>query len=240
MTLALIATPAFAQPAPAAAPATQPTMGPPTVAAVKTGTNGPKFLQMHEDFLSQAKAGNIDLLFLGDSITAGWIKAPAIWKERYEPLHAANFGIGGDRTQHVLWRITNGELDGIHPKVVVLMIGTNNANSDEAGPIADAIKMIVDITKEKTGAKVMLLAVFPRDRKQDKANEMDVIHGINERIAKYDDGKTVRYLDISQKFMGPDGKLDQSLFSDGLHPNVKGYQIWADAIQPLLDEMMKS
>src|SRR5438046_9474603 len=127
---------------------------------------------MHEKFLQRAKQCNIDLLFLGDSITENWTRAPEIWKQRYEPLHAANFGIGGDRTQHVLWRITNGELDGIHPKIVVLMIGTNNANSDPPERIADAIKKIVDITRDKTGAKVLLLAVFPRERKQDTNNQM--------------------------------------------------------------------
>jgi len=224
------------------APTTRPagsSMGPADVAAPKTGTNGPRFLQMHEKFVKRAQEGNIDLLFLGDSITEGWGKAPEIWKKEYEPLHVANFGIGGDRTQHVLWRITNGELDGIHPKVVVLMIGTNNSNSDSPKSIASAIEKIVSITREKTGAKVLLLAVFPRDRKSDQNNQMETIHAVNERIAKLDDGKNVRYLDISQKFMGPDGKLDQSLFSDGLHPNVQGYQIWADAMRPLLTEMMQ-
>ena len=154
-------------------------------------------------------------------------------------MHAANFGIGGDRTQHVLWRITNGELDGIHPKVCVLMIGTNNTNSDPADSIADAIGKIVSIVREKTGAKVLLLAVFPRERKSDVNNQMATIKAINERIAKLDDGKDVRYLDISPKFMAADGKLDQSLFSDGLHPNEKGYQIWTDSMRDLLAEMMK-
>jgi lysophospholipase L1-like esterase len=213
-------------------------MGDPTVPAVKTGRGGEAFMQNHEKFIERTKKGNIDLLFLGDSITAGWSKAPEVWKQRYEPLNAANFGIGGDRTQHVLWRITNGELEGIHPKVVVLMIGTNNANSDGPEPIAKAIEKIVNITREKTGAKVLLLGVFPRERAQDKNNQMETVRGINERIAKLDDGKNVRYLDISDKFMA-DGKLDQSLFSDGLHPKENGYQVWADAMQPLLEEMMK-
>jgi lysophospholipase L1-like esterase len=228
--------------APATAPATLKSMGDPTVPAVKIGKSGPLFLQMHEKFLKEAKEGNIDLLFLGDSITANWTKAPEIWAKNYAPLHAVNFGIGGDRTQHVLWRITNGELDGIHPKVCVLMIGTNNSNSDSAESIADAITKIVSIVREKTGAKVLLLAVFPRDHTgatHDTPVEMETIHAINERIAKLDDGKNVRYLDISQKFMGPDGKLDHSLFSDGLHPNVKGYQIWTDSMHDLLTEMMQ-
>jgi lysophospholipase L1-like esterase len=226
----------------AEAPTTAPSTGDPTVPAVKTGTGGPKFLEMHEKFLKEAKAGNIDLLFLGDSITANWTKAPDIWKKEYTPLHAANFGIGGDRTQHVLWRITNGELDGIHPKVCVLMIGTNNSKSDTPQEIADAITKIVNIVRDKTGSKVLLLAVFPREHTgatSDDPQVMQTIHAVNERIAKLDDGKTVRYLDIGPKFLGPDGKLDQSLFSDGLHPNEKGYQIWTDSMRTLLAEMMQ-
>jgi len=217
-------------------------MGPADVAAPKGGTNGPRFLQMHEKFVKRAKEGNVDLLFLGDSITEGWTKAPEIWKKEYEPLHVANFGIGGDRTQHVLWRIENGELDGIHPKVVVLMIGTNNANSDEPAPIAKAIGMIIHDIREKTGAKVLLLAIFPREHTknyQDPPRTMETIRAVNEQISKLDDGKNVRYLDISKNFETPDGKLDQSLFSDGLHPNAKGYQIWADSMRDLLSEMMK-
>ena len=161
ISIALLLGTAHAANAPVAPATSQPSMGDPTIPAVKTGKSGPLFLQMHEKFLKEAKEGNIDLLFLGDSITANWTKAPEIWAKNYAPLHAANFGIGGDRTQHVLWRITNGELDGIHPKVCVLMIGTNNSNSDNAEPIADAITKIVSIVREKTGAKVLLLAVFP-------------------------------------------------------------------------------
>jgi lysophospholipase L1-like esterase len=238
LTVSVLSTLARAQPA--AAPATQPlSQQDPTVAAVKTGANGTRFLQMHEKFLERAKQGNIDLLFLGDSITEGWGKALQVWKDNYEPLHVANFGIGGDRTQHVLWRIENGELDGIHPKVCVLMIGTNNTNSDPADKIAAAVDKIVKEVQEKTSAKVLLLAVFPRERKQDKPDQMETIKQINERLAKLDNGKTIRYLDIGPKFMGPDGHLNQKLFSDGLHPNVEGYQVWADAMKPLLDEMMK-
>jgi lysophospholipase L1-like esterase len=236
---AVVCTNILAADAPATAPAAPSSMGDPSVPAVKTGTNGPKFLEMHEKFLKQAKAGNIDLLFLGDSITAGWTKAQKIWDKEYAPLKAANFGIGGDRTQHVLWRITNGELEGIHPKVCVLMIGTNNTNSDAAEPIADAVQKIVNTVHEKTGAKVLLLGVFPRERKSDVNDQMGKIKAINERLAKLDDGKNVRYLDISPKFMGADGHLNQSLFSDGLHPNEQGYQIWTDSMRPLLSEMMQ-
>jgi beta-glucosidase len=230
--------PALAADAPTVAPTTQNSMGPADVPAPKTGTNGPRFLQMHEKFVKRAQGGNVDLLFLGDSITEGWGKAPDVWKKEYEPLHVANFGIGGDRTQHVLWRIENGELNGIRPKVVVLMIGTNNSASDGADSISKAIEKTVAIIRNETNAKVLLLAIFPREHKGDTRN-METIKSVNEQIAKLDDGKNVRYLDISKGFETSDGKLDHLLFSDGLHPNVKGYQIWADSMRPLLTEMMQ-
>ena len=162
-----------------------------------------------------------------------------MWKDNYGTLNAANFGIGGDRTQHVLWRIDNGELDGIHPRVVVLMIGTNNSNSDSADAIAAADTKIVHEIQDKTSAKVLLLAIFPRERKADTNNQMVTIKAVNDQLAKLDNGTTIRYLDIGPKFLSDDGKLNQKLFSDGLHPNVDGYKIWADAMKPLLDEMMK-
>lgn len=232
------AQPAAATSAPATTQAATPRQDP-RIAAIKVGRNQERFLQSHEKFLARAKEGNVDLLFLGDSITAGWSKAEEIWKKEYEPLRAANFGISGDGTQHVLWRIENGELEGIKPKVVVLMIGTNNTAGNPPEPIAEAIEKIVRTIQAKTRAKVLLLGVFPRERAADKNQQMEKITAINERIAKLDDGKNVRYLDITQKFMGDDGKLNQKLFSDGLHPNVEGYQVWADAMRPLLEEMMK-
>jgi lysophospholipase L1-like esterase len=198
-------------------------------------------MDLHAKFVERAKQGNVGVLFLGDSITRGWDKAPQVWAKYYEPLHAANFGIGGDRTQHVLWRIENGELDGISPKVVVLMIGTNNSNTDPPGRIAMAVEKIVqEIRAKLPKTKVLLLGVFPRNKTTDKPEQMTTIRQINETIAKLDDGgKTVKYLDIGDKFLGPDGKVPEAIFPDGLHPNAKGYQIWADAMQGTLEEMMK-
>src|SRR2546426_405761 len=120
----------------------------------------------HKQFLEIAKKGDVDVLFLGDSITQGWggKGGMEVWKKHYEPLKAANFGIGGDQTGHVLWRITEGkELEGINPKVTVLMIGTNNTARDSAEEIADGIKLIVKTVHQKLPkTKVLLLAVFPR------------------------------------------------------------------------------
>ncbi|MCX7007929.1 MAG: GDSL-type esterase/lipase family protein [Kiritimatiellaeota bacterium] len=231
-----------------------------------------KFMQKHEEFLKRGKAGPIGVLFLGDSITEGWVKAPEVWGKFYKQYDAANFGIGGDRTEHVLWRIANGELDDIHPKVVILMIGTNNTGSNDADSIAAADKKIVkEIQSQLPDTKVLVLAVFPRGPRpptvakpapaapgakpakptapkpvvsaqamaEDAAKRMAIISAVNKELAKLDDGKMVRYLDINPKFLGADGKIPNDVMPDQLHPNAKGYQIWADAMQPLLAEMLK-
>ncbi|HTA94684.1 MAG TPA: platelet-activating factor acetylhydrolase IB subunit [Verrucomicrobiae bacterium] len=206
------------------------------------------WLSRHEGFVAQAKKGGVDILFMGDSITDNWrSKGVNIWNKYYAPQHAANFGIGGDRTQHVLWRIENGELEGIKPKAAVIMIGTNNSGDDSPDDIAKAVKMIIDDTHAKIPeTKILLLAIFPRGPRtnsvavvNDIAKRMEVIRATNERISKYDDGKTVKYLDIGGKFLDADGKIPRDVMADQLHPTEKGYQIWADAMNPTLDEMMK-
>src|SRR5580765_6618893 len=133
------------------------------------------WLARHEGFVAQAKKGGVDVLFLGDSITDGWrSKGKNVWTKSYGPRHAANFGIGGDRTQHVLWRIENGELDGIKPKVVVLMIGTNNSNSDSGDQIAEGVEKIIQVLQAKLpGTKVLLLAIFARNRATDTPEQLD-------------------------------------------------------------------
>jgi lysophospholipase L1-like esterase len=225
----------------AADPATQPAAKKvPEPADVAAPKHDKRFMPMHEAFLKQAKAGDIDLLFLGDSIIEGWSgKGKDVWAKSYGSYKTANFGISGDKTQHVLWRIENGELDGIKPKVVVVMIGTNNVGANTAGQIAAAdTKIVQEIHQKLPETKVLLLAVFPRDPSPNSPQRIK-IKAINEELAKLDDGKLTRYLDIGDKFLTPDGTLTKDIMPDYLHPNAKGYQIWADAMQPLLDEMMK-
>jgi len=157
----------------------------------------------------------------------------------YKP---ANFGIGGDRTQHVLWRIENGELETIKPKAVVLMIGTNNVGADSAEDIAKGVTTIVKTIRAKQPqAKILLLAIFPRGDKPDgklgAANNK--LKQVNAIIAKLDDGQHVHFLDIGDKFPQPEGALTQEVMPDFLHLSPVGYQIWADAITPKLGELMK-
>lgn len=206
------------------------------------------WMQRHEKFVEMAKAGDINVLFLGDSITDAWggeghrENAPgaSIFKEEFEPLGAANFGIGGDRTQHVLWRLQNGEFDDIKPKVVMLMIGTNNSNGNDntAEEIADGVKAIVkEIHTRSPETKVLLLAVFPRGEKPNAQREK--IAQVNEIISKLDDeGKTVKYLDIGDQFLEEDGTLPKEIMPDFLHLSPAGYRIWADAVKEPIQELM--
>ena len=203
----------------------------------------------HERFLERAKQGDVDVLFLGDSITHGWeSNGKKVWEEHFAPLKAANFGIGGDRTQHVLWRITEGkELDGIDPKVAVLMIGTNNASSNTAKEIAEGVEAIVkELRRQKPKVKVLVLGVFPRGGKRREKEQTEVkaedlhpkIKEINGLIAKLDDGKAVKYLDIGGKLLDKSGDLQKAVMYDFLHLTDNGYAIWAEAIKPNVVNML--
>jgi lysophospholipase L1-like esterase len=203
----------------------------------------------HDRFVERAQKGDVDVLFLGDSITQGWEGAGRdVWKENFAPLKAANFGIGGDQTQHVLWRITEGkELEGIHPKAAVLMIGTNNVGGNSAEQIAEGIEAIVkELRRQRPKMKILLLGVFPRsgtriprEATEAKPDQLQPkIKEINRRIAKLDDGKNVVYLDIGDKFLAPDGSLHKDIMPDYLHLSKKGYEIWAHAIAPTLAKML--
>lgn len=232
-----------AQPSKPAVPAVKLPPQPPDVAAEKFGPDGkvnPGFTAAHQNFVKVAKEGKAQLVFLGDSITAGWNGQKEIWGKTFGSYTPANFGIGGDRTQHVLWRITNGELDGIKPKAVVLMIGTNNVGNDSAEGIAKGVTEIVKTIRAKQPqARILLLAVFPRGEKASPNPGRDKLKQVNAIIAKLDDGKNIHFLDIGDKFLQPDGSLTKEIMPDFLHLSAAGYQIWADAISPKLAELMK-
>ena len=207
------------------------------------GGKGNRFKKLHEQFVERTKQGPVDLLFMGDSITDRWRQVPEVWEANFGKWHPANFGIGGDRTEGVLWRITHGELDGIRPRVMVLMIGTNNTHSDSPEDIVTGIKRIIEITHEKLPeTKILLLAVFPREpRTVDGKLDMEPINKIkviNKELPKLAEKDYVRFLDISDKFR-VDGKVPADIMPDQVHPSKKGYEIWAKAIMPVLSEMMK-
>lgn len=195
------------------------------------------WLKRHEGFVAIAKKGDVDVLFVGDSITDGW-RGQKAWKH-FEEFKPANFGIGGDRTEHVLWRLQNGELDGIKPKALVLMIGTNNVGANKADQISEGIEAIVKhVRKTSPETKILLLAVFPRGEKAEKNAAREKIAAINKTIAKLDDGKSVRYLDIGGRFLREDGLLTKDIMPDFLHLSAAGYEIWAQAILPTLKELV--
>ena len=225
------------------APAAKPAPQTPDVAAPKYGRDGKVnagFMAAHERFVKIANEGAAELVFLGDSITAGWGRKNDIWEAAFGAYKPANFGIGGDRTQHVLWRIENGELDGaIKPKAVVVMIGTNNVRDNEAEGIAKGVTLIVETIRAKQPqAKILLLAVFPRGEKPENPFR-DKLKQVNAVIAKLDDGEHIHYLDIGEKFLESDGSLTKEIMPDFLHLSAAGYQIWADAIGSKLAELMK-
>ena len=241
MALTGLAADPTATPNPAAATTDVPVMG----GMDRDGAPSKTFLERHEAFLKRGKSGPIGLLFIGDSITAAWPSmCKDIWQKYYGAYNPANFAIGGNRTQNVLWQIQNGELDGISPKVVVLLIGINNGSKYGVASVTRGVRKVVEeIHAKLPESKVLLLGIFPRGN--DPANPAGVAKGrafiveVNKDLATLDDGKQTRFLDIGSKFMDSNGVISKEVMPDGLHPGVPGYQIWADAMQPLLEEMLK-
>jgi beta-glucosidase len=209
------------------------------------------WMPRHQEKAARVAQGNVDLLMIGDSITHSWEKSgKAVWDKYYASRNAVNLGYSGDRTQHVLWRLENGEIDNINPKLAVLMIGTNNSNGDDytAEQIADGIKAIVCTLRTKLPeTKVLILAIFPRgDAEQRKIKEHGATY--NDQWAKNDqasqmaskiaDGKMVFYMDINKAFLNEEGVLTRDVMPDLLHPQEKGYAIWAEAMEPTLARLM--
>lgn len=193
----------------------------------------------HDQFLLDIKKDSNDLVFIGDSITDGWRGGgKKVWDESFGPLKPLNLGIGGDRTQHVLWRLQNGEADGYEAKLAVIMIGTNNG-ADSKEDVAVGITAIVrEWQKHQPKSKILLLGIFPRGAKANDGGRAKN-NQVNDIVAKLDDGgKTIKYLDIGDKFLDANKDLPKEIMPDALHPNAKGYQIWADATLPTIKEMM--
>lgn len=212
---------------------------------VPAGTNPAVFPVPREDWLARVQ-GNFDktqgkkydLIFDGDSITDGWqTRGKEVWSKNYAPLNAVDFGIGGDKTEHVLWRLSKGQVDGMDPKLIVLMIGTNNLGRDSVDQIVEGIKAIVgDYLKRCPHSHMLLLAIFPRAATP--ADPLRVkISEINSKISTLGkDNPRITYLDIGAKFLQPDGTLTTEIMPDLLHPSPKGYEIWAQAIAPEIEK----
>ena len=187
-----------------------------------------------------AKLGDIDLAFIGDSITQGWeTNGKKVWDSFYGDRKPINFGFSGDRTEHVVWRLTHGHLANITPKVAVMMIGTNNTGHTMQDPqeVAAGVQRILEILKERTPeTKVLLLAVFPRGRHPFDLARLNNV-SINQQIRRFADGDQVHYLDIGDTFLADDKTLPESIMPDALHLSPAGYERWAKAIEPKLKEL---
>jgi beta-glucosidase len=189
--------------------------------------------------VQEVSGGEVDLLFIGDSITHSWERAgKATWDRYYAHRSAVNLGFGGDRTQHVLWRLIHGKLEAASPKVAVVMIGTNNSNSDTPDEIAAGVRAICHTLRGLLPeTKILLLGIFPRGATPDDWRR-NLNAAVNARIAELDDGEWIHYLDIGESFLEAGGILPESVMPDALHPNERGYQIWAEAMEPTLARLM--
>jgi lysophospholipase L1-like esterase len=205
----------------------------------------------HEQLLAKRKQGRIDVYFEGDSITRRWDARDypqllANWNKNFFGWNAADFGWGADRVENIFWRLEHGELDGVNPKVVVLLAGTNNVGNrvppegiDAAvANITRGLEAVLRVIETKApNAVILLMGIFPRN---DNMAVMPEIDAINANLAKMANGRQIRYLNINDKLADPNGKLHDGMMNanDKLHPELKGYQIWADALQPVLTELL--
>ena len=199
--------------------------------------------QDRQKLLSQrtAEAGEkAQVIFIGDSITQGWEgDGKEVWAKYYAHRNAVNLGIGGDRTQHVLWRLDNGNIDGLKPKAAVLMIGTNNSNGEDntPGQIAQGVTIILKKLREKLpGTKILLLAIFPRN--ENFSAQRGKLTMINQVLQKSADDRDIFWIDFGHKFLRADGTIPRELMPDYLHLSKKGYEIWAESIEDNLSTII--
>ena len=200
----------------------------------------------HAQLLDKKTRGRIDVYFVGDSIVRRWGATDypellANWNANFFGWNAANFGWGADKTQNILWRLENGELDGVNPKVIVILAGTNNVgnqvgDASKVDDISRGVKAILDACRRKApNATIVLTAIFPRN---DNIGVVPEIDTINHAISRFADGTRVRYLNINDRLADGDGRLFEGMMHDRLHPTLKGYQVWADALKPIFIELL--
>jgi lysophospholipase L1-like esterase len=224
-------------------PGPRPVQPDPTAPVARTDPNS---RTAHEQLLEKARKGRIDVYFVGDSITRRWGATDypeflANWNKNFHGWNAANFGWGGDTVRNVLWRLRHGELDHVNPKVIVVMAGTNDVGTADGGEakaadIARGLKAVLDVCWDKApDAVVILMGITPRN---DKLAALATINQVNEQVARLADGKRVRFLTINDKLADKEGKLREGMSPDGLHLSARGYQVWADALKPVLTELL--
>ena len=221
---------------------------PSTVVPVTQDRSWPKYdwKKRHELTSAAVKRAKPQLLFIGDSITHFFggeqfdgypLRGGNTWDEFYGPYHAGNLGFGWDKTENVLWRLQHGAVDGLSPKLVIMMIGTNNTGNCPASDIAAGITAIVgELNRRLPKSKILLLAIFPRGEKPNPLREK--IAEVNRVIAALDGTQNVTFLDIGPRFLDAGGLISKDIMPDFLHPNEKGYRIWAEAIEPTLKRLM--
>jgi lysophospholipase L1-like esterase len=206
------------------------------------GTVDRAFLARHARLVEiAALRKNVRVVFLGDSIIARWGQNKALFDAEFLQYRALNFGIPGDRTQHVMWRIQDGLFDVVRPRVVVLMIGTNNATSrgtlmplNAPEEVAAGIRFIIDeIHLRSPETKILLHGILPRGAKAAARRNTQV----NALISQFHDGERIHFLDFGDQFLLPDGRVSPELMPDLLHLSESGYRIWADAIREKLAEL---
>ena len=185
---------------------------------------------------SRFSGKHADIVFDGDSIMNRWeTTGKAIWQERYAGI-TADFGIEGDHVEHVLWRLEHGQLDGVDPKVVMLMIGTNNSGQNSADQIAEGIRLLVaEYEKRCQHAHIILMGIFPRGEHATDGGRRKVA-AVNTQIKVLADDQRVSFIDIGAQMIGPDGIISTNMMPDFVHPTAQGYQIWADAMQPVINQ----
>lgn len=221
---------------------------PPRVNPAIVPALAPGFRAKHAANVAIAQNGDSDVLFMGDSITDWWRNAgregvvnppaagKAVFDRYFGEWKVANFGIAGDTTQGVLYRLRDGEGEGFRPKVVMLMIGTNNAGSCTSAEIAEGVGAVVlELKKDFPEAKILLLGIFPRANPGDPVRK--IVMDVNPIISRLHDGKTVFYLDIGEKFLDANGVIAPDIMADRLHPTEKGYTLWAEAVKDRLAEL---
>jgi beta-glucosidase len=201
------------------------------------------WMPRHKSKLKEIKQRDqIDLVFIGDSITHGWERkhGKPVWDQYYGDRHALNLGFGGDRTEQVIWRLRHGEADDYKAELAVIMIGTNNAGHRDDPPdeVAEGVRVILDEWfKRQPQSKALLLGIFPRGATPDNPKRQ-LNEKVNARIKQFVDGKKIFYMDIGGKFLVEDGKLPKKIMPDRLHPRTQGYRIWAKAIEPMVQKLM--